>query len=247
VKLLRNSRALSFGDVSFREPRWRWTISEWSFSFVSNLHRRSAVSHRSLALLVSALLMLACDSGANPDPRAPHDLEPTTPGAACLVPDAERLDFGTVLSGTFVTREARFASCDSAAVEVVAVDVPDDGDMLLAVRVVHAGLERTTLFPFVLDPDDELLVRVTYRARASAADEPVLRHLRVAAESRATPELPGHATVALAAQPRSACPDDTCGAPGPTWDRWRLRSQGDGNPGPPANPDREQDYWEQRR
>lgn len=193
-----------------------------------------------------ALALPACDAT---DPHAadqPNEPAAMTPGPACLVADADRLDFGTVLSGAREERAVRFAGCDGEPVEVFAVDVPDDGDMLLAVRVVRDGAEVPPLLPFTLAPDEELLVRVIYRARASAADAPVLRHLRVGAESRATPELPGEASVELSAQPVSACPDETCGVAGPSSDRWRLRTTGDGNPGPEGDDERERDYWEQR-
>lgn len=195
---------------------------------------------------VLALALCACDTGPAGAPAEPNGPTATTPGPACLVADTDRLDFGTVLSGAREERAVRFAGCDGAPVEVFAVDVPDDGDMLLAVRVVRDGVEVPPLLPFTLAPDEELLVRVIYRARASAADAPVLRHLRVGAESRATPELPGEASVELSAQPVSACPDETCGVAGPSSDRWRLRTTGDGNPGPEGDDERERDYWEQR-
>jgi hypothetical protein len=98
----------------------------------------------------------------------------------------------------------------------------------------------------VLAPNAELVVRVTYRARASVDDAPVLRHLRLSAESRDVPELPGVASVELAAQPLTGCLEKSCEVSEADPSR-TLQETGDGNPGPDDDGERERDFWESRR
>ncbi len=159
--------------------------------------------------------LIACDGGTASDPAAalppPAPLEP---GPACLVSSADSLDFGVVLAGNQQTAFVTIASCDAEPVMVTGLGVPDDGDMLLQARVYRPdGTTITPLLPYALQPDEDLVVAVSYRARASARDHAVVRTLRFDADSREVPELPGRLDVGLAGQPVTACPDDACGGP----------------------------------
>lgn len=170
---------------------------------------------RRTALMASCPLLFAsfaCDAGA-PVAGPPPDGAPLVPGPACLVPSVDALDFGTALVGELVERQVSFASCDGDAVTVDAMAVPDDGDMLLAARLATGTGVVVPTFPLTLGPDDALTIIVTYRARASADDADVLRHLRLTGDSREVPELRGRSEVELFATPVTACPDDTCGGP----------------------------------
>ncbi|HRE91644.1 MAG TPA: hypothetical protein PK095_21175, partial [Myxococcota bacterium] len=166
-----------------------------------------------IALLSCFALVPACDSG---DPAPVNEAPPavTSPGPACLTTSTELLSFGPVLAGQVQTGFVGYESCDGEAVELFGIDVPDDGDMLLASRVYRADDSVITpRYPYVLAGDEVLVVAVSYRARASADDLPVSRTLRLEAESRVTPDLPAKVDVGLAAQPVTACPDDACGGP----------------------------------
>lgn len=181
-----------------------------------------------IALLTSLAVVAACDS-AGPAPVSEPPPAVTSPGPACLTASTGLLSFGAVLAGQVQTGFAGFESCDGEAVELFGVEVPDDGDMLLASRVYRAdGSVITPRYPYVLEGDETLLVAVTYRARASANDLPVSRTLRLAAESRITPELPGRLDVGLRAQPVTACPDDACGGPADTQVSWPVTPCGNG-------------------
>lgn len=181
-----------------------------------------------LALYSSLIVAPACDS-AGPAPVTEPPPAVTSPGPACLTASTELLSFGAVLAGQVQTGFAGFESCDGEAVELFGVAVPDDGDMLLASRVYRAdGSVITPRYPYVLDGDEVVIVAVTYRARASAEDRPVSRTLRLAAESRITPELPGRLDVGLSAQPVTACPDDACGGPADTQVSWPVAPCGNG-------------------
>lgn len=169
--------------------------------------------------MISLCVCPACDF-SSPNP-APQPDVPVEPGPACLTASTRDLSFGLVLAGQLKIGFAGFESCDGEPARVDDVDVPDDGDMLLASRVYKTdGKVITPLFPYVLGEGESLLVAVTYRARASADDLPVSRHLTVVAESRVTPDHPGTVSVGLNAQPVTACPDDTCGGPPDTQIGW---------------------------
>jgi hypothetical protein len=166
------------------------------------------------ALSLPFLVASACDGQtADPTPVLPPPA-PLEPGPACLVSSAESLDFGVVLAGNQQTAFVTVAGCDAEPVMVTGLGVPDDGDMLLQARVYRPdGTTITPLLPYALQPDEDLVVAVSYRARASARDHGVVRTLRFAADSREVPELPGRFEVGLMGQPVTACPDDACGGP----------------------------------
>lgn len=160
--------------------------------------------------------LTACDGDTTrPDPTGlSGGLEYIQPGPACLVPNTSTLDFGENLVGSKTTLAVTLASCDGAAVEVGRVSVIDGFDMLTQARVVRPdGSVITPRMPHLLAPDEDLVVLVTFRASASARDLLVERTLRIEADSREVPEVPGRLDISLAGQPRTSCPDDACGGP----------------------------------
>lgn len=188
--------------------------------------------------LLSAALVPACDSAPHAPTPEPKPPTPLTPGAACLTPSTGALDFGTVLAGQLQTAFVGFESCDGEPVTVSRLSVPDDGDMLLAARVYRPdGTTITPRLPYELAGDETLAIAVTYRARASAHDLAVTRTLRLEAESREVPELPGRVDVTLHGQPVTACPDDACGGSVDTTLAWPIEACfGACHRAPPADP-----------
>lgn len=162
-----------------------------------------------------------CDAATSPNSGPDEPAPVPRAGPACLVPSVAALDFGDQLTGTTRTLSVGYSACDGEPVTLHRFGLRDGTDFLLQARVldVERGLEKIPTLPYTLTGNDELWLLVSYRAQASAWDEPVSRLLEVVADSRETPGLPGTASVELVGQPRTACPDDECGGRWPTTGR----------------------------